>query len=66
MSFVRERMRMDGRVAVVTGAGQGVGRAIALGMADVGARVVIGEINEETGPRTAAEIEDSAARRSGC
>lgn len=58
MSFVRERMSMDGRVAVVTGGGQGVGRAIALGMADAGARVVIGEINEETGPRTAAEIEE--------
>ena len=58
MSFVRERMRMDGRVAVVTGGGQGVGRAIALGMADAGARVVIGEINEETGPRTAVEIEE--------
>ncbi len=57
MSFVRERMSMDGRVAVVTGGGQGVGRAIALGLADAGARVVIGEINEETGPRTAAEIE---------
>ena len=58
MSFVRERMSMDGRVAVVTGGGQGVGRAIALGMADAGARVVIGEISEETGPRTAAEIEE--------
>ena len=56
MSFVRERMRMDGRVAVVTGGGQGIGRAIALGMADAGARVVVGEINEETGPRTASEI----------
>lgn len=56
MAFVRERMRMDGRVAVVTGAGQGIGRAIAIGMADAGARVVIGEIDEETGPRTAAEI----------
>lgn len=50
---------MDGRVAVVTGGGQGIGRAIAIGMADAGARVVIGEINEDTGPRTVAEIADA-------
>ena len=43
---------MDGRVAVVTGAGEGIGRAIAIGLADVDAQVVIGEISEETGPRT--------------
>ena len=48
--------RLQDRVAVVTGAGQGIGRAIAIGLADVGAKVVIGEINEETGPRTVAEI----------
>jgi NAD(P)-dependent dehydrogenase (short-subunit alcohol dehydrogenase family) len=40
----------------VTGAGSGIGRAIALGMADIGASVVIGEISEESGPQTAADI----------
>ena len=59
MAFVTERMSMDGRVAVVTGAGEGIGRAIAIGMADAGAKVVVGEINEETGPRTVAEIAEA-------
>ncbi|MDX6468962.1 MAG: hypothetical protein QOF75_765 [Gaiellaceae bacterium] len=35
---------LDGRVAVVTGAAQGIGRAIAEGLADVGARIVIADL----------------------
>lgn len=59
MGFVRERMEMAGRVAVVTGAGSGIGRAIALGLADSGARVVIGEIDEASGAATAQAIEEA-------
>ena len=49
--------RLDGKVAIVTGAGQGVGRGIARAFAREGARVVIAELVPERGQRTADEIE---------
>ena len=48
--------RLDGKVAVVTGAGSGIGRAGATAMAAEGARVVIAEIDPERGERVAAQI----------
>ena len=42
MGFVRERMEVAGRVAVVTGAGSGSGRAIGLGLASELASYVTG------------------------
>jgi 3-oxoacyl-[acyl-carrier protein] reductase len=42
-------MRLDGTVAVVTGAAQGIGRAIAETLAQAGARVVIGDL-QDAGP----------------
>jgi len=41
--------KLDGKVAIVTGAGSGIGRAIALRYAQEGAKVVLSDINEQGG-----------------
>jgi NAD(P)-dependent dehydrogenase (short-subunit alcohol dehydrogenase family) len=49
-------MRLAGKVAIITGAGSGIGRGTANLFAKEGATVVIAEIDPETGQRTADEI----------
>jgi 3-oxoacyl-[acyl-carrier protein] reductase len=49
-------MPFTGKIAIVTGAGQGIGEAYAKGLAGAGARVVVAELNEAQGRRVAAEI----------
>ena len=51
-------MSLGGKVAIVTGAGQGIGRGIALGLADAGAAVAILERDADTAARTVNEITD--------
>lgn len=53
-----ERLRLDGQTAIVTGASRGIGRAIADGMAEVGANVVVANRSEEPGRQAAAELAD--------
>ncbi len=48
--------RLEGKVAIVTGAGQGIGRGVALAFASEGARIVVAEINTSTGVTTRDEI----------
>jgi 3-oxoacyl-[acyl-carrier protein] reductase len=49
-------MTLEGKRAVVTGAGQGIGRAIAMKLASLGAAVAVVDLNEEAASAVAAEI----------
>jgi NAD(P)-dependent dehydrogenase (short-subunit alcohol dehydrogenase family) len=47
---------LDGRTAIVTGSGSGIGRGIALEMANAGANIVVAELRKEAGEETAAAV----------
>jgi len=49
-------MRLDGKVAIVTGAGRGIGRAIVLALAREGADVVVNDVNSRSAEATANEV----------
>jgi 3-oxoacyl-[acyl-carrier protein] reductase len=49
-------MRLKDKVAIITGAGQGIGRAYALRFAREGARIVVAEINETNAARVVDEV----------
>lgn len=56
-----EKFRLDGKVAVVTGGSRGIGRAIALGFAEQGARLVLASRKQEALDGVAEEIRKAGA-----
>jgi 3-oxoacyl-[acyl-carrier protein] reductase len=53
---------LDGRVAIVTGGGHGIGKTYCEGLAQNGAAVVIAEIDGDAAERTASELRGTGAR----
>lgn len=60
-----ENFRLDGKVAVVTGGGRGIGRGIALGMAECGADVVVIARRQDDVDAVAKEIESRGQKGLG-
>ena len=59
-------MSLAGKVAVVTGAARGIGKAVATHLASEGATVVIADINAKAAGETAAELEAAGRTAMGC
>ena len=56
-SYHFPRYDLEGKVAVVTGSGQGLGKWIALGLAEGGANILVADLVAENASQTAQEIE---------
>ena len=60
--MILEQFSLEGRVGIVTGGGQGLGKVFCEAYADVGAAVVVAEVNPETGTQTADELQAAGHR----
>src|SRR6476660_7334423 len=58
--------KLDGKVAIVSGSGRGIGRAVALKLASDGARVVVNDLEESTARETADAIRSAGGEAAVC
>lgn len=57
-----EKLRLDGRVAFVTGGGQGIGEACARALAEAGATVIVADLAEDRAQRVAQDLQKAGHR----
>ena len=53
---MKDYLRIDGKVAIVTGSGRGIGRGIALALASYGVKVMVTDINDENGNNVKTQV----------
>lgn len=60
--MILDRFKVDGRVAVVTGAGRGIGRGVSIALAEAGANLVLAARRENTLQEVASIVEKNGGR----
>ena len=58
--------KLDGKVALITGSGRGIGRSIALKLASEGARIVVNDLDTEPAQDTVQAIRDAGGQAIAC
>ena len=58
--------KLDGKVALISGSGRGIGRAVALKLAQEGARVVINDLDQEPAAEALAAVEAAGGEAVAC
>ena len=53
---MKDYLRIEGKTAIVTGSGRGIGRGVAVALASYGVKVMVTDINDETGNQVKEEI----------
>ena len=58
--------KLDGKVALVTGSGRGIGRSIALKLANEGARIVVNDLDNDPAQETVQAIREAGGQAEAC
>ena len=61
--MILDRFKLDGKKALVTGAGRGIGRALALALAEAGADVAVVDVLADNAAKAAEEIAQTTGRK---